>query len=152
MTAILYRPQCASQCGCSIPPAAVWLHFDMLALFINLCGVIQKQGINPCCTGLILGNVCIFCQFSKLRWCSMITSSNGNIFRVTGPLWGESTGHRCIPLTKASYAVVWCFLWCAPEQTAEKTVDMLVIWYANALIMTSLYRVVKIRPHGRQTN
>ena len=25
---------------------------------------------------------------------SMMTSSNGNIFRVTGPLWGESTGHR----------------------------------------------------------
>ena len=25
---------------------------------------------------------------------SMMTSSNGNIFRVTGPLWEESTGHR----------------------------------------------------------
>ena len=24
----------------------------------------------------------------------MMTSSKGNIFRVTGPLWGESTGHR----------------------------------------------------------
>ena len=24
---------------------------------------------------------------------------NGNIFRVTGPLWGEFTGHRWIPLT-----------------------------------------------------
>ena len=23
-----------------------------------------------------------------------MTSSNENIFRVTGPLWGESTGHR----------------------------------------------------------
>ena len=34
----------------------------------------------------------------------MMTSSNGNIFRVTGPLWGESTGHRWIPLTKASDA------------------------------------------------
>ena len=27
----------------------------------------------------------------------MRTSSNGNIFRVTGPLWGEFTGHRWIP-------------------------------------------------------
>ena len=26
-----------------------------------------------------------------------MTSSNGNIFRVTGLLWGESTGHRWIP-------------------------------------------------------
>ena len=25
---------------------------------------------------------------------NMMTSSNGNIFRVTGPLWGEFTGHR----------------------------------------------------------
>ena len=26
---------------------------------------------------------------------NMMTPSNGNIFRVTGPLWGESTGHKC---------------------------------------------------------
>ena len=29
----------------------------------------------------------------------MSTSSNGNIFRVTGPLCGEFTGHRWIPRT-----------------------------------------------------
>ena len=44
----------------------------------------------------------------------MITSSNGNIFRVTGPLCGDFTGHRWIPLTKASDAELWCFLWSAP--------------------------------------
>ena len=32
----------------------------------------------------------------------MMTSSNGNIFHVTGPLCGEFTGHRWIPLKKAS--------------------------------------------------
>ena len=32
-----------------------------------------------------------------------------NLFRVTGPLWGESTGHRWIPFTKASDAELWCF-------------------------------------------
>ena len=32
----------------------------------------------------------------------MMTSSNGYIFRVTGPLCGEFTGYRWIPLTKAS--------------------------------------------------
>ena len=31
----------------------------------------------------------------------IMTSSNGNIFRVTGPLCGEFTGDRWIPLTKA---------------------------------------------------
>ena len=40
----------------------------------------------------------------------MMTSSNGNIFRVIGPLCGEFTVHRWIPLTKASDAEVWCFL------------------------------------------
>ena len=44
----------------------------------------------------------------------MMTSSNGNIFRVTGPLCGEFTGHRWIPRTKASDAELWCFLWSAP--------------------------------------
>ena len=38
------------------------------------------------------------------------SSSAGNVFRVTGPLWGESTGHRWIPLTKASGAKLWYFL------------------------------------------
>ena len=33
-----------------------------------------------------------------------MASSNGNIFRVTGPLWKESTGDRWIPLTNASNA------------------------------------------------
>ena len=39
-----------------------------------------------------------------------MTSSNGNIFRVTGPLCGEFTGDRRIPLTKARDAELWCFL------------------------------------------
>ena len=30
----------------------------------------------------------------------MMTSSIGNIFRVTGPLWRESIGHRWIPLNR----------------------------------------------------
>ena len=39
----------------------------------------------------------------------MMTSSNGNIFRVTGHLCGEFTGHQWIPLTKTSDAELWCF-------------------------------------------
>ena len=42
---------------------------------------------------------------------SMMTSSNGNICRFTGLLWRESTGHRWIPLTRASDAKFWCLLW-----------------------------------------
>ena len=68
----------------------------------------------------------------------MMMSSNGNIFRVTGPLWGESTDHRWILLAKASNAELWCFLWSAHEQTVEKTIETLVICDAIAVIMTSL--------------
>ena len=46
---------------------------------------------------------------------AMMTSSNGNIFRVTGHLCGEFTGPRWIPHTKASDAGLWCLLWSAPE-------------------------------------
>ena len=44
------------------------------------------------------------------------TSSNGDIFRVTGPLCGEFTGYRWIPLTKVSNAELLCFLWSAHGQ------------------------------------
>ena len=43
-----------------------------------------------------------------------MTSSNGNISRVTGSLCGEFTGHRWIPHTKASDAELWCFHWSVP--------------------------------------
>ena len=70
----------------------------------------------------------------------MMTSSNGNIFRVTGPLCGEFTGDWWIPLTKASDAELSCFLWSALEWSIEKTIVRLVISDASALIMTSLLR------------
>ena len=49
----------------------------------------------------------------------MMTSSNGNILRVTGPLCVEFTGPRWIPLTKASNTELWYFLWSAPQSTVE---------------------------------
>ena len=73
-----------------------------------------------------------------LKFVVMMTSSNGNIFRVTGPLCEEFTGHRWIPLTKASDAELWCFLWSAPEQTVELTNEAPVIWDTISLIMTLL--------------
>ena len=65
-------------------------------------------------------------------------SSNGNIVRVTSPLCGKSTGDRWIPLTKASEAELWCFLWSSPEQTVKQTIKTPVIWDVIAVSMTSL--------------
>ena len=49
-------------------------------------------------------------QLTRRYMIMRMTSSNANSFRVTGPLWGEFTGHRWIPLTKASNTKLWCFL------------------------------------------
>ena len=50
----------------------------------------------------------------------MMASSNWNIFRVAGPLCGEFTSHRSIPLTKASDAGLWYYLSYVSEQTVEQ--------------------------------
>ena len=42
-----------------------------------------------------------------------------NSFCVTGPLWVESTGHRWIPVTKASDAALWSFRWYEPQEMVE---------------------------------
>ena len=68
----------------------------------------------------------------------MMTSSNGNTFRVTGPLWGEYTYYRWNSLTKARDVEYSCFRRSAPEQAVEQTIETPVIWSAIALIMTSL--------------
>ena len=48
-------------------------------------------------------------QFSPRDSQHMMTSSNENIFRVTGPLCGEFTGHQWIPHTKVSDTELWFF-------------------------------------------
>ena len=78
----------------------------------------------------------------------MMTSSNRNISHVTGHSWRETTGHRWIPLTKASDAELLCFLWLAQEQMAEQTIDTPVIWEVIAPITTSLM----LSPKGSQTS
>ena len=59
-------------------------------------------------------STCCFLSYYQIRhlimMTFMMTSSNGNIFRVTGHLCGEFTGPRWSPHTKASDAELWCFL------------------------------------------
>ena len=49
------------------------------------------------------------------------------------------------PVTKANVAGLWYFLWSAPEQAFELTMETPVTWDAIALIMTSLFRVYVFR-------
>ena len=46
----------------------------------------------------------------------------------------EFTGHQWIPLTKASDAELWCFLWSPREQTVELITGTPSIWDAIAFI------------------
>ena len=74
---------------------------------------------------------------------SMMTISNANILRVTGLLWGESTDHGWISLTKTSQSELWYFLWSAPEQTVGQTIETSMIWDPIVLIM-ALMLIVNI--------
>ena len=67
----------------------------------------------------------------------MMTSSNRNVFQVTGPLWENRpvTGRF---LTKVSDPELWCCLWSAPEQTIKQTIETPVLTDAISPNMTSL--------------
>ena len=68
----------------------------------------------------------------------MMTSSNGDIYRVTGPVKGEFTRHHWIPLTKGQWHGALSFSLSEPERTVEQEIKMPVSWDAMVLIMTSL--------------
>ena len=104
-----------------------------LAIFKNILISMQCMNLSIWNTDT---NIFYFTA-SKIKHLIM-ASSNGSIFRVTGPLCGEFTGHRWIPLPKASDAELWCFLWSTPKQRAALTLETPVIWDAIALIMTAL--------------
>ena len=79
-----------------------------------------------------------------------MTSSNGNIFRVTGPLCGDFTHHGWIPRKKASDAEFWFFL-SAPEQIVEKTIGDLRrrrAHYDVTVIIVIIVVAVTIKSHA----
>ena len=72
-----------------------WMHYALLWVLFTRC-----------------------CKLKRFKLQNMMMSSNGNIFRVTGPLCGEFTGFRWNPRTKASDAELWSLLGSAPNFTA----------------------------------
>ena len=58
----------------------------------------------------------------ELPWlyCCCFFVNNGSLTLDWRP---PTTGHQWIPLAKASSAELWCFLWSAPKQTAEQTIE-----------------------------
>ena len=88
--------------------------FDFLEIQLKPCQYwFIQHGVDylPWAMHLDTGKFWMFFDVASI----MMTSSNGNIFRVIGPLCGEFTAHRWIPRTKASDSELWCFLWSVPE-------------------------------------
>ena len=87
------------------------LIYALLWSFDKIRGIYTNSGFIE--KGIVFASECVKFRPSLPHF--MMTSSNGSIFRVlvTGPLWGESSGRRWIPLTKASDSGLWFFLICA---------------------------------------
>ena len=81
-------------------------------------------------------------------------SSNGNFFRIIGPLCAEFTGDQWVPLTKASDAELWCFLWSAPWINSwvnsleagdlrchHAHYDVIVMWFILSLHYTMIVNI-----------
>ena len=74
--------------------------------------ITKEENTDGCCFfGIYENQIVAIMGITPGTLICMMTSSNGNIFLVTGSLCGEFTGHRWIPLTKAIDAELWCFLW-----------------------------------------
>ena len=71
-------------------------------------------------------------------------ASHGDVFCITGPLWGESasdlwgetTGWLGSPLQRTSNAELWCFVCWMPEQAIEEVVELQVIYYMSVSLQT----------------
>ena len=69
----------------------------------------------------------------------MMMSSTWNIFCVTGPLWGEFTGHRWIPLTKGQWRGALMFsLICAWTNGWANHRDTITLIVTLLLYITSI--------------
>ena len=96
-------------------------------VFCELCVILIPLNVSTCHGNTTVVSCIRSCSHEYIRiwmgekgspgmWSAiMMTSSNGNILRVTGHLGWELTGHWWIPRTKTSDAELWCFLWSAPE-------------------------------------
>ena len=116
-------------------PRWIWINTSCEFIMNDYITTTKQSTTKPC--AYFLGyTVRTYILWAGVAWFIkiMMTSSNGNIFHVTGPLCGEFTGHRWIPGTKASHAKLSCFLWFASGQTVEQPIE--TIWDAIALIMT----------------
>ena len=114
----------------TISNAFSWMNlgilFQILLNFVSRCPIYNKSAlvqVMACHVTLNKWQAITWINDDTVHWHHMgslshrvmMTSSNGNIFPVTGHLCREFTDPRWIPHTKASDAKLGCFLWSASE-------------------------------------
>ena len=97
-----------------------WTAFHRL-VFLTTDKHLQSSVLQALCQWIFLkeaGMQNLFLRHNVIKYSEimriMMTSSNGNIFCVTGPLCGKFTGLRCISGTKASDVELWSVLLSTP--------------------------------------
>ena len=81
-----------------VTPMALGQSYDCPSATDATLGAMGKDALNPTRKTI------------QIIWDKM-TSSNGNIFRVASPLWGEFTGHREFPSQRPATRSFDFFLW-----------------------------------------
>ena len=98
-----------------------WLCYNWISLYLNghLCYKTPHISSLWVSYGAAIVSLLVISHFLKPSQFGIMyhimTSSNGNIFWVTGHLCGEFTSRWWIPRTKANDVELWCFLWSTPE-------------------------------------
>ena len=76
-----------------------------------------------------------------------MTSSNGSFFRITGPLCGEFTGDRWIPITKGQLCGLWCFFDVGRHEVLNKEWNdrrFETTWHSCDVILMTLIDVFQV--------
>ena len=58
----------------------------------------------------------VFCKVSCKCW----------VYRLAGPVCGDSNGHRWLPLQRISSVELWCFVVCSPIYIVEQAEELLM--------------------------
>ena len=143
------RELCFGTPWCEIVLGYSWMYFPKKEISSSY----GHRGV--CCTTFIAKD-----PFLAKLWITIMTSSTGNILRVTGPLCGEFTGHRWIPppprwllVTTETLSVYrrdksnWIvFYYGMPNRTRSAVVARLLRWEYTLIKFTVITVVLMLAP------
>ena len=109
------------------------IHNTIIRLNLWWCVVWRKYCHVDCECHLMLKSQTVCDSFYSKGRLSDGPRSDGNNFRTTDPLWGESFGHRWFPQQRASDLQLW-FHFCWSKHAVEQPNESQVILHAVTLM------------------